>query len=47
LAGGGENVVSPFAGDLPQGLALKACLEIVRVHWVIFHHLQVVNRQFI
>jgi hypothetical protein len=37
LSGGGENLFPPFAGHLPQGLALKPFLEVVRVHFVIFH----------
>jgi hypothetical protein len=37
LLGDGENVAPPLAGNLPHGLALKAGLEIVRVHWGIFH----------
>jgi hypothetical protein len=37
LPGGGKNLLPPFAGDLPQGLALQPFLEIVGVHGIIFH----------
>jgi hypothetical protein len=37
LPGGGENLFPPFAGHLPQWLALKPFLEIVRIHSSIFH----------
>jgi hypothetical protein len=34
LPGGGENLCPPFAGHLPQGLALKPFLKVFRVHLI-------------
>jgi hypothetical protein len=34
LPGGGENLLPPFAGHLPQWLALKPFLEVFRVHLI-------------
>ena len=32
LVGGGENLLPPFAGQLPQGLVRKPFLEIIWIH---------------